>query len=119
MHLNDNVSCAHCGEDYIHQNGLIWFQRGEDDGKGDAYYVEWGRAGKLTFDNAFSANPSRRRHGMLVTFSCELCGGSTSVVFSQHKGITETGVIKTPEGLIVSRVDFEAQAIHPDVERIS
>ena len=35
------------------------------------------------------ANPSIRRHGMAIAFSCEHCGDGFELTIAQHKGSTE------------------------------
>ena len=104
--LDSNVSCAGCGEDYLHQIGFIWYQRDEDAENGDAYFVTYGGHGSRKFTNNDEPNPSLRRHGSIVAFSCECCHAITGVHFAQHKGMTfiETRVID--DRLIQKSVSF-------------
>ena len=90
------VNCASCGEPNTHQVGFIWFQRAEDAVQGSAVFItSSGQHRSIPYnDGPNSPNPSSRRHGSIVVFSCEHCDALTGIHFAQHKGIT---IIATKE----------------------
>ena len=96
--------CVGCGEDCLHQTGMIWFQRSEDAKKGTAYFVQHGQSGKYEFEDYRSANPSTRRHGSIVIFECELCHTITGLSFAQHKGHTHVDRSELSDRLTVKTI---------------
>jgi hypothetical protein len=85
--------CPRCGFNYLHQGCVTVYDRSEDERTTRVVEVANGSAtlSNLPSDNA--ANPSSRRHGLAISFSCEGCGGGTSddiieLTVAQHKGQT-------------------------------
>jgi hypothetical protein len=79
------LKCPSCGNNYLHHEKVEVFERGEDEEKGLHVTIE---NGAVTTNNNLSGNPSSRRHGLLVHFSCEGCKATPVLSLSQHKGNT-------------------------------
>ena len=77
--------CPSCGGNYLHHEHVEVFERGEDEEKGLHISVAHG---KTTVDGSMVGNPSKRRHGVLIHFSCEACSAKPVLCISQHKGNT-------------------------------
>ena len=89
---NQVLVCPGCGSAYLHSGRVTVYDRKA--GKEDAEHttvttVRNGRA-KTTEDipSGHAGNPSDRRHGVAVAFSCEGCDGKFELTFAQHKGVT-------------------------------
>jgi len=91
------VVCPYCaeknnGNDYfLHHGKIEIFSRGEDDDIG--MYISHDSSGHLTVDSksTLDGNPSPRRHGLSITFSCENCENHPILDIIQHKGNTFVG----------------------------
>jgi hypothetical protein len=95
--LSDEVlKCPRCGDEYLHQSDIEIFNRGEDKTTGLHLIV---LADSLQMDpDVVDGNPSGRRQGMRILFSCEHCEGvawekgesapQMWLTISQHKGNT-------------------------------
>ena len=79
------LKCPSCGSNYLHHEKVEVFERGEDEEKGLHVTIENGVA---KTDTNLSGNPSARRHGLLIHFSCEGCKANPVLSLSQHKGNT-------------------------------
>ncbi|MGF6444656.1 hypothetical protein [Paraburkholderia youngii] len=80
------LKCLACGNTYLHQERIEAFERNADASIGLHITIEGGRA---IVDNGLAGNPSSRRSGFKVYFSCESCAAGPVLSFSQHKGNTE------------------------------
>lgn len=80
------LKCPACGNTYLHHERVDVFERSEDAATGLHVTIEGGRA---VTDTNLTGNPSMRRHGFKVHFSCETCPAKPVLSFSQHKGNTE------------------------------
>lgn len=77
--------CPSCESTYLHQEVIDIYERGEDDTHGVHVTV----AGlKATFDTSLVGNPSARRDGLVIRFSCEGCKATPVLTVKQHKGNT-------------------------------
>lgn len=89
------LECAHCGNDYTHLEGFAWYRREEDDGVCSvAMSGKTGIPATIVMDNKY--NPSPRRDGMHIIYSCESCGELSSLAIAQHKGQTHVGTVICP-----------------------
>ena len=79
------ILCPSCSNNYLHHNRVEVFERGEDAAHGVHVAVA---DGKATFDTSLEGNPSTRRHGIKIRFSCEGCKANPVLSLSQHKGNT-------------------------------
>jgi hypothetical protein len=69
---------------------VIVYERREDEPKVLRTVVSRGGGVRVDYvvDND---NPSSRRHGVAIVFSCEHCDGGPELVIAQHKGETLIG----------------------------
>jgi hypothetical protein len=80
--------CGGCGEFCTHFRSLHVFMRGEDHDHGLRLDVDMARSQVSTSTRMGDGNPSSRRDGLALTFTCEFCKHITEVTFAQHKGTT-------------------------------
>ncbi len=87
----DAICCPTCDNDYTHPVCVESITRyGEDNEKGTRVMV-WGH--KVNFSqDANTGNPSKRRSGIKIRFSCENGCDDFVVTFAQNKGRTMTDV---------------------------
>jgi hypothetical protein len=83
--------CPRCGSDYLHHQSITSFDRSEDAQVVVETTVLCGEAKMKSAASSASRNPSARRDGLEIVFTCEGCeeGRSLSLFISQHKGQTE------------------------------
>lgn len=97
--VNSDISrlkCPRCGHDNIHQGQVTVYDRKEDASNVTVTTVSDGMASMAVRSSEGSGNPSSRRHGLAIAFSCEGCGGGTKddyiqLLIAQHKGDTHIG----------------------------
>jgi len=77
--------CPACGGNNLHHERVEIFERGEDQAYGVHVSVV---DGKAEVDTNIKANPSARRHGLSIHFSCEHCPAVSVLHVLQHKGTT-------------------------------
>lgn len=71
----------------LHQISMEYFDRREDSEKGLHVYAQLGK--QLLVDDKMTGNPSQRREGIKIRFSCECCNGEIHTLnIVQHKGMT-------------------------------
>jgi hypothetical protein len=83
------LCCPHCGFQYLHHERITVYERKEEDAEpivktiidGDKTTVEYVPA-------RGSGNPSDRRYGFTIAFSCEGCDNNPVLVVEQTKGNT-------------------------------
>lgn len=92
--LGSELCCANCGGNYLHHNRVEVFECSEDAKQGVHVVVE---DGKATFDTSLAGNPSSRRNGLAIHFSCENCEATTVLTIAQHKGNTFVDIGHTDE----------------------
>lgn len=62
-----------CGNDYLHQQDITLFVRGED-GETTTVIAQNGHTAQVSsFPSDDTCNPSPRRHGLILEFMCESC----------------------------------------------
>lgn len=92
MHLNfnDNILlCPHCDTDYMHHAGVEIYNCKED-AVADRISVstcDHNNKYQLTVDQE-GKNPSSRRDGIRLFFTCESCNQVSALTIAQHKGQT-------------------------------
>ena len=78
------LQCPFCKFDHLHQETVTAWFRGEDADVYSGYRVAMGGVHIVGPDD----NPSSRRSGVIITFSCEGCEHYPKLAISQHKGQT-------------------------------
>lgn len=79
------LRCPSCGNNYLHHETIEIWERGEDKECGLHIVID---DGKSSIDTDLKGNPSMRRHGLTIAFSCEGCSARPVLSFTQHKGNT-------------------------------
>lgn len=79
------LKCPSCQGNNVCHTAIEIFDREEDK---DGLHVVVDKAGVRT-DTNMKGNPSTRRHGLRIVFSCETCPALTALTIAQHKGETE------------------------------
>ena len=84
---NSSVMCPSCGDMWTHHMGVEVITRyQEDDKKGTRVTV---KDHHVSFSNdAERKNPSERRDGIVIRFSCEMGCDDFILTFAQHKGVS-------------------------------
>ena len=83
------LACPHCGADEsgtLHQIEATVYFRNEDDHNGVTVRATSALDGYIGTDQ--TGNPSARRDGISVLFSCEQCTATSKLNIVQHKGDT-------------------------------
>lgn len=83
--LGSELKCPNCGSSHLHQKIIDVYERPEDARTGLHVQV---KDNKAITDANMEANPSPRRQGMLIQFSCEKCPTMPVLKIFQHKGTT-------------------------------
>ncbi|WP_157354272.1 hypothetical protein [Aromatoleum toluclasticum] len=79
------LECPSCGGNHLHHGRVEIFERVEDQGTGIHVSVV---DGTYAVDNDLTSNPSSRRHGLSIHFTCEHCDATPVLTLAQHKGNT-------------------------------
>lgn len=79
------LNCPNCSSIYMRQCKIEIFERGEDDKQGNHVIVD---GDNISVDRSMADNPSARRQGMRIYFSCEECKEKPKLAITQHKGQT-------------------------------
>lgn len=91
--IGGELQCPSCGCNYLHHERVEVFDRAEDAATGTHVVVD---AGKVEVDNSMIGNPSKRRDGIRIHFSCEGCKDHPYMEIVQHKGNTYVGMGVVP-----------------------
>ena len=78
--------CPGCKGNYLHHGLVEVFNRNKEDG-GEGFHFKIKHLHVNTDENMVD-NPSSRRDGILIHFSCEFCGAEPVMAIMQHKGQT-------------------------------
>jgi hypothetical protein len=79
------LECPKCNGNYLHHAKVEVFDRHEDQPEG--LHVVIGDQ-DVHIDKVLTGNPSARRHGLKIYFSCENCNAVPVLTVAQHKGQT-------------------------------
>jgi hypothetical protein len=83
------LQCPGCGNEYLHHGRVAVYQRAvEDDPVTAMAIVDLGHVSQNLVQSHTSGNPSSRRSGIAIAFSCEECNLGAELCISQHKGQT-------------------------------
>jgi hypothetical protein len=77
--------CPNCGHDHLHHEGVVSYDRAEDDERIMMTTVRGQYASSLVTQNN-AQNPSARRDGVAISFWCEGCHEHWELTIAQHKG---------------------------------
>src|SRR5262245_61666210 len=83
------LHCPLCGGDYLHHEVVTVYSRKEDADHTLETRVVDRVAESPMVPSKLSANPSTRRHGVSITFTCESCPARLELILAQHKGQSE------------------------------
>lgn len=84
----NNLVCPNCGGQNLHQEVVAVFEREEDAARTVVTAVTRDSAETGLEDSETCENPSSRRHGVAIRFSCETCPDLPELTLAQHKGWT-------------------------------
>ena len=82
---NDILKCPSCDWSNLHHVSVEVFEREEDAMTGVHVHVE---GAHVLVDGDLTGNPSSRRTGLLIRFTCETCDTLSILQMIQHKGST-------------------------------
>lgn len=86
-----SLLCPQCGGVCTHQGAVVAFMREAEDSKeGISVLVQPNR--ELSVKRSMAGNPSSRRNGLSIAFSCETCNRLFCLNVYQHKGTTYLGM---------------------------
>jgi len=85
---NDALRCPRCLELYLHHEAVTVFNRGEDAERTTVTSIRDGHANTSIMNSSECENPSSRRHGLTISFWCEMCDAKPVLTRAQHKGQT-------------------------------
>lgn len=93
---DNQLRCPRCNDNYLHHVTTQVFTREEDADYVDVTTVGPSDCTQVRFRNDETANPSNRRHGILIHFYCEVCSEEDRtddlvLAIAQHKGETYMG----------------------------
>jgi hypothetical protein len=100
------ITCPSCKDSYTRNMGVECISRYSEDAKlGTRVTI---RGHRVFFENdAERGNPSERRDGVVLRFSCESGCDDFILTFAQHKGITYVDcIVLTGQGCDLNR-EFE------------
>jgi ribosomal protein L37AE/L43A len=69
------LACPSCGGDNLHHEAIHVWDRYKEDAEQGTYVLANGTKSVVVADASMTGNPSRRRDGMTIVFSCEHCNG--------------------------------------------
>jgi hypothetical protein len=84
-----DLKCSICLGENTHHHQVRVYNRKEDALDGMRAVIDWDT---VSVDGLLLENPSARRHGVSVLFSCEGCQALSELTISQHKGATMLAV---------------------------
>jgi hypothetical protein len=99
--VNSGQQSDRCDSFYLHQKGIVIFDRSEDADSVVKITAEGSKVTTEVVPSHGSGNPSSRRDGLAIQFWCEGCGGGKSedtieLTIAQRKGMTEMAWRFTP-----------------------
>ena len=87
--LDDNsLRCPHCGGSNLHHEWIEIFDQSACCGATYRVSVDSGGVGVRIGPDTWKDNPSARRNGLKIFFSCETCPEKPVLSIAQHKGDT-------------------------------
>ena len=104
------LSCPRCSEGMLRSKAVTVYDREPDDEMVARTVVQSGLVSSTVMPSS-DENPSRRRHGIVISFSCETCdfekpAPTIELVVLQHKGMTQIGWRHAPRTLSSAERDL-------------
>ena len=95
--------CHSTGGGNLHHTGVIVYQRNEDEETTLVTVVAPnGESCSERMPSDLSGNPSTRRDGVAIVFTCEQCGDGLRLTIAQHKGDTLVNWLVRPDDMAPS-----------------
>lgn len=90
MILNDYniLNCPACNGECLHQERVTAYFRNEDSDVGMVADIDRETVRADANGDCIRGNPSARRDGIVISFSCETCDVMPRLAIIQHKGTT-------------------------------
>jgi hypothetical protein len=88
MFSEDGLACPDCGCFNLHHEKVTLYERREDAKATLVIEVANARTTVRVLPSSRTGNPSSRRHGLCIHFSCEGCPARPVLEIQQHKGTT-------------------------------
>lgn len=85
---DDALLCPRCGSNNLHHGRVTVYDRGEDAPLTAVSVIDGCEIFHTERESIRCANPSARRHGLAILFTCEGCGVWSELTIEQHKGET-------------------------------
>jgi len=91
--VDGTLLCPECGNPNLHHEKVEVFWRAEEDAPSEGIACNtgdgfWVKAADPVLGFPVHENPSPRRNGLLINFTCEQCFLGKSLAIWQHKGFT-------------------------------
>jgi len=110
INSDGHLLCPCCDYAWTHHGTVEIFDRAEDE-EMCLHTVANHRKVQTNYDSSADGNPSLRRDGLIVHFTCEGCSIETQLTIAQHKGQTEMYFVVRFEDMLLShRHDLEETA---------
>ena len=81
------LACPGCGSTNLHHHRVDVYRRNREDDSQGLRAMVYG-AGPVLVGNNMYGNPSERRDGVRMHFTCEMCPALSELTIVQHKGTT-------------------------------
>ncbi len=81
---NAPLACPNCGDEYLHHHSIEVYHR-DKEGSDSGLMTEIS-AGATTVTTNMDGNPSKRRDGIIINFSCETCDYKSKIVIVEKEG---------------------------------
>jgi hypothetical protein len=85
---SEPLSCPNCRGEYLHHEVVTVYDRREDADFVTRTEVRKSSVSREAVNSENSGNPSSRRDGLAIQFSCEMCSAMPELTLQQHKGQT-------------------------------
>lgn len=83
---DDVLLCPVCWHSCLHHGTVTTFDRAQDADNGTAFRITPGADRSVSHSTQLTGNPSLRRGGITIEFTCEDCGNTSTLGIAQHKG---------------------------------
>ena len=84
----EGIECPACGNANLHHGEVVVYMRGEDEPENTVVRTNGPVGETIVGVTSGKGNPSSRRDGLTVQFTCEHCNVEPVLTIAQHKGAT-------------------------------